>query len=176
MNRKQERLCTMRGMLSLLLVTVAALNPSAATQRPEQANIVIIFCDDLGYADLGCFGAKDWRTPNLDRMAKEGTRFTRFYAAQPVCSASRGALMAGCYPSRVGIQGALFPDSKIGLHPEEVTLAELLKQRGCATAILGKWHLGFQPQFLPTRQGFDEYFGLPYSNQACNDPGTAQIG
>jgi len=135
---------------------------AAASARPP--NIVIIFCDDLAYADLGVYGAKDWSTPCLDRLAHEGIRFTRFYAAQPVCSASRAGLLTGCYPNRIGIAGALGPNSKVGISGNEVTLAELVKPRGYATAIFGKWHLGRQPQFLPTHHGFDEYFGLPYSN------------
>jgi len=143
---------------------LAALAVQAATDRTATPNIVIVFCDDLGYADVGCFGAKGWKTPNIDRLAKEGVRFTRFYDAQPVCSASRSALMTGCYPSRIGIMGALGPNSKVGISSNEVTLAEIVKSRGYATAIYGKWHLGDQPQFLPTRHGFDEYFGLPYSN------------
>lgn len=151
-----------RLIASLWLLTALGLH--AAPTRANTPNLVIIFCDDLGYADIGCFGAKGYTTPNLDRMAKEGIRFTRFYDAQPVCSASRSALMTGCYPSRVGIQGALGPNSRIGLNSNEVTLAEIVKQRGYATAIFGKWHLGREPQFLPIHQGFDEYFGLPYSN------------
>ena len=135
--------------------------PAAETAR--QPNVIVIFCDDLGYADIGPFGSKV-ATPNLDRMAAEGRKFTDFYAAQAVCSASRVALMTGCYPNRVGIQGALGPGAKIGINPEETTLAEVFKSRGYTTAIFGKWHLGHLPQFLPTRHGFDEYFGLPYSN------------
>ena len=150
--------------IAALFLLLAAFTLSAATDRASTPNIVIVFCDDLGYADVGCFGAKGWKTPNLDRMAAEGIRFTRFYDAQPVCSASRSALMTGCYPSRIGIMGALSPESKTGISSNEVTLAEIMKQRGYATAIFGKWHLGYQPQFLPTRHGFDEYFGLPYSN------------
>ncbi|MEK7706708.1 MAG: sulfatase [Verrucomicrobiota bacterium] len=147
---------------SLWLLTALGLH--AAPTRANTPNLVIIFCDDLGYADIGCFGAKGYTTPNLDRMAKEGIRFTRFYDAQPVCSASRSALMTGCYPSRVGIQGALGPNARIGIHSNEVTFAEIGKQRGYATAIFGKWHLGSERQFLPTHHGFDDYFGLPYSN------------
>ncbi len=134
---------------------------SAPAKRPP--NIVVIFCDDLGYGDLGSYGSKT-PTPNLDRMAREGMRFTDFYVGQAVCSASRAALLTGCYPGRVGIQGALWPNSKVGLNPNELTIAEVLKTRGYATAIYGKWHLGDAPEFLPTRQGFDEWFGLPYSN------------
>ena len=126
-------------------------------------NFVIIFADDMGYADISPYGAKN-RTPNLARMAKEGVRFTDFYVAQPVCSASRAALLTGCYPNRIGILGAMNPYSKEVIHSNELTLAEVLKTRGYATAIYGKWHLGYQPQFLPTRHGFNDYFGLPYSN------------
>jgi arylsulfatase A-like enzyme len=144
--------------LGLIAPGHAALGPAAPP------NVVLIFCDDLGYADLGCYGAKGYRTPNLDRLARQGVRFTDFYVAQAVCSASRAALLTGCYPNRVGILGALGPYSKVGIHSNEVTIAELLKGRGYATAIYGKWHLGAQPQFLPPRHGFDDYFGLPYSN------------
>src|SRR4051794_32275030 len=136
--------------------------PVRAADRPP--NFVVIFTDDQGYGDVGCFGAQGFPTPNLDRMAVEGMRFTDFYAAQAVCSASRTALLTGCYPNRVGILGALGPDSRIGIADAELTVAELLKRRGYATAIYGKWHLGHQPKFLPGRHGFDDYFGLPYSN------------
>lgn len=131
-------------------------------QRPP--NIVIIFADDLGYGDVGVYGATGHTTPHLDRMAAEGMRFTDFYVAQPVCSASRAALLTGCYSNRVGISGALGPRSKIGISAEETTLAELCKSRGYATAVFGKWHLGVQRQFLPLQHGFDEYYGIPYSN------------
>jgi arylsulfatase A len=127
-------------------------------------NVVIVFTDDQGYADLGVYGATGFQTPNLDRLAREGVRFTDFYVAQAVCSASRAALLTGCYPNRLGIHGALGPNSRHGLHPDEVTVAELVKSRGYATAIFGKWHLGHHPGFLPLRHGFDEFFGLPYSN------------
>ncbi len=127
-------------------------------------NFVLIFTDDQGYADVSCFGAKCFKTPNIDRMAREGMRFTDFYACEAVCSASRAALMTGCYSKRVGISGALMPWSKVGLNPKEMTIAEVLKQKGYATGMVGKWHLGRQKQFLPLQQGFDEYLGLPYSN------------
>ena len=149
---------SVRCFAAVIFLTARA---AAATGTP---NVVIIFTDDQGYADVGAFGAQGFTTPNLDRMAKEGRRFTDFHAAQAVCSASRVALLTGCYPNRIGIHGALGPGSKIGIGDGEVTLAELSKQRGYATAIFGKWHLGDRPQFLPTRHGFDEYFGLPYSN------------
>jgi len=139
-------------------------SPSLRQPSTRPPNIVVVFADDLGYADVGCFGAKGYSTPNIDRLATEGIRFTDFYVAQAVCSASRTALLTGCYPNRVGILGALGPASKIGIAEGESTIAEVLKRRGYATAIYGKWHLGHHPQFLPTRHGFDDYFGLPYSN------------
>lgn len=135
-----------------------------AQQRRELPNIVIIFMDDMGYADIGSFGAEGYETPHLDRLAREGRRFTDFYASQPVCSASRASLVTGCYNVRVGITGALFPRAEHGLHTDETTIAEVCKQKGYATACYGKWHLGHHPRFLPTAHGFDEYFGLPYSN------------
>jgi arylsulfatase A len=148
-------------LLGAFLFTVQAASISAAPRPP---NVVIIFCDDLGYADIGPFGAKGYATPHLDRMAREGIRFTNFHVSSAVCSASRAALLTGCYHSRVGIHGALGPQSKHGIHDDEMTLAELVKQKDYATAIFGKWHLGHHPQFLPVRHGFDEYFGIPYSN------------
>lgn len=131
---------------------------------PRPPNVVIVFTDDQGYADLGCQGAEGFETPHIDRMASEGLRFTSFYVTQPVCSASRASLLTGCYAERVGLLGALTPWDTIGLHPDEETLAELLKARGYATCIVGKWHLGHQDGFLPAHHGFDEYLGLPYSN------------
>src|SRR5262249_24118840 len=127
-------------------------------------NVVIILADDQGYGDVGSYGAKDFATPNLDRMAREGVRFTDFYVAQPVCSASRAALLTGGYPNRIGILDALGPKDPHGISDAEMTLAQVLKPRGYATAIYGKWHLGHRPRFLPTRHGFDDHFGLPYSN------------
>ena len=127
-------------------------------------NIIIIFADDQGYGDLGTYGAIGYTTPHLDKLAAEGIRFTNFYSAQAVCSASRAGLLTGCYPNRINIHGALMPWSKNGLHENEITIAEMLKPKGYATAIFGKWHLGHQKKFLPLQHGFDEYFGLPYSN------------
>ena len=127
-------------------------------------NFVIVFIDDMGYGDIGTQGATGWTTPNLDKMAAEGMRFTNFYSAQPVCSASRAGLMTGCYPNRIGISGALFPYHEVGINPKETTIAEMLKEKGYATAIYGKWHLGHHKEFLPLQHGFDEYVGLPYSN------------
>jgi arylsulfatase A-like enzyme len=148
---------------------LTAASPTLGSGRkppagPRLPNIVIVYTDDQGYGDVGVFGAQGFTTPNLDRMAREGRRFTSFYVAQAVCSASRTALLTGCYPNRLGILGALFPSSKNGISDSEVTLAQLVKTKGYTTAIYGKWHLGHHPQFLPTRHGFDEYFGLPYSN------------
>ena len=137
---------------------------AVCVQSAQLPNIVIIFTDDQGYADVGVFGAKGFVTPNLDRLATEGRIFRNFHVAQPVCSASRAGLLTGCYPNRLGIHGALGPRSVVGINTNEMTLAELVKQRGYTTAIFGKWHLGDSPQFLPLRHGFDEYFGLPYSN------------
>lgn len=153
-------------------------SPILAWAGPPEAepppNVVLILCDDLGYADLGCQGARDFATPHLDRMAEEGIRLTNFYVPASVCSASRAALLTGCYPDRVGVTGVFFPTrardgqppgpGKEGLHPDESTLAERLRSRGYATACIGKWHLGDHRDFLPTRQGFDAYFGIPYSN------------
>jgi arylsulfatase A-like enzyme len=148
----------------LLLFLPGLLAGSDQAHRAQKPNIVIILTDDQGYGDVGCYGAKGFETPNLDRMAQEGVRFTDFYVAQAVCSASRAALLTGCYPNRIGILGALGPTSKIGISDREQTIADLLHEQGYATAIYGKWHLGYQPQFLPQRHGFDDYFGLPYSN------------
>jgi arylsulfatase A len=147
------------GALGALLATAPLL--CAAAPPP---NIILILADDLGYGDLGCYGAKGYQTPHLDQLAARGRRFTNFHVAQAVCTASRTAILTGCYPNRVGLSGALGPGSKIGLNPEETTLAEVLRQKGYATGAVGKWHLGDAPQFLPQAQGFDSYFGLPYSN------------
>jgi arylsulfatase A-like enzyme len=135
-----------------------------ADRADRPPNVVLVYADDLGYADIGAYGAQRIRTPHIDRLATEGVRFTDFYVVQAVCSASRAALLTGAYSNRVGILGALFPDSTTGIAEGETTLAELLKGRGYATAIYGKWHLGHLPPFRPTRHGFDDYLGLPYSN------------
>ncbi len=148
--------------LALLVVLAFIASPAPAATRPP--NIVLIVADDLGYSDLGCYGARGFTTPNLDRMAAGGIRFTNFLVAQAVCTASRTALMSGCYPNRLGMAGALNHTSTNGLSPEEDLLPKLLKRRGYATAAFGKWHLGHQPKFMPTRQGFDVFAGIPYSN------------
>ncbi|MFH1920046.1 MAG: sulfatase [Planctomycetota bacterium] len=152
-----------RRVLLGLLLALAACGPAFAA--PERLpNFVIVFIDDMGYADVGPFGAEGYQTPNLDRMAEEGRIFTDFYVTQAVCSASRAGLMTGCYNVRVGILGALAHQANHGISADEMTLAEVVKQKGYATACYGKWHLGHHPKFLPPSHGFDEYFGLPYSN------------
>lgn len=151
----------------LLLLLAFSTRVAFAEDRP---NIVVILCDNLGNGDIACFNPQTkHRTPNLDRMAAEGRRFTSFYSASGVCTPSRAALMTGCYPRRVGLHisaigaAVLQPVATRGINPAEETMAELLKRAGYATACIGKWHLGDQPEFLPTRNGFDSYFGIPYS-------------
>src|SRR5438105_13707121 len=131
---------------------------------PQRPNIVLILADDQGYADVGIYGAEGFSTPNLDRLARDGIRFTDFHVAQGVCSASRAALLTGCYPNRVGITGALEPWDKFGLAASEMTLPQGMKQRGYATGMVGKWHLGTPVELLPKSRGFDDFLGLPYSN------------
>lgn len=140
----------------------ADAHPKRHRQQPP--NIVLIHLDDMGYGDLTATGATGYRTPNIDRLCAEGMRFTNYYSAQAVSSASRAGLLTGCYPNRIGFAGALGPKSKIGLNPDEETMAENLKKAGYATAIVGKWHVGCRPGLMPLDHGFDEYFGLPYSN------------
>lgn len=159
---------TVRRLAIFLFAAALALIPSA--RAAEKPNIVFILTDDLGYADLGCYGATKIKTPHLDRLAAEGARFTSFYAAATVCTPTRAALMTGCYPKRVGLHvGVISPRSGKGLHPEETTIAEVLRERGYATGCVGKWHLGEEPEFLPTRQGFDFYFGMPGPNHGISD-------
>jgi len=155
------------GVLTTLILTTTLSVLSTSTEAPKTErlpNFVIIFTDDQGYGDIGCFGSPTIKTPRLDRMAREGRRFTSFYVAAPVCTPSRAALMTGCYPQRVSLPTVLFPRDRIGINDDETTVAEVLKTRGYATACIGKWHLGHLPPFLPTRHGFDRYFGIPYSN------------
>ncbi|MFH1923965.1 MAG: sulfatase [Planctomycetota bacterium] len=158
-----------------LLIGVCAPAGAQTPQPKRPPNFILIFVDNLGYGDIGPFGSKVHRTPNLDRMAEEGMKFTHFYVSAGVCTPSRASLMTGCYAQRVGLADTdpdgivLRPVSPNGLHPDEITVAEVLKQRGYATTILGKWHLGDQTPFLPTRQGFDSYFGIPYSDDMTAD-------
>ena len=142
----------------------------------SKPNIILVNCDDLGFGDLGCYGSTLNRTPTLDRMAQEGIKFTDFYMAAPLCSPSRGAMMTGCYPKRIGFadfdgKPVLFPGQGIGLNSDEITVAEMLKEQGYATMLVGKWHCGDQPEFMPTRHGFDHYYGIPYSNDMGRQPG-----
>ena len=162
-------------LVSFVLLTSAMVSNSHAAERPERPNIVLFFVDDQGYSDIGCFGAVGFQTPHLDKLAEGGRRFTSFYVPISVCTPSRAALLTGCYPHRI-LRGfnptsVFFPTrgenpgpGKEGLHLNEITLANILKERGYATSIIGKWHLGDAPPFLPTKRGFDEYFGIPYSN------------
>lgn len=151
----------MRALSLLLTLTCFAANLAAS----EKPNFIIIFADDQGYGDLSCFGSQTIKTPNIDRLADEGRKFTSFMVASPVCTPSRAALLTGCYPKRVGMhQHVLFPTSRKGLNPAEHTIADHLKSQGYSTACFGKWHLGHQPEVLPTSNGFDTYLGIPYSN------------
>lgn len=154
----------MKKIIIILLLIFSISHFVIGQNREALPNIVLIFMDDMGYGDLSCYGASGINTPSLDKMANEGIRFTNFLTTQAVCSASRAALLTGCYSNRVGISGALMPRSPIGLSHDETTIAELLKQKNYATAAFGKWHLGDDKQFLPRNHGFDEYIGIPYSN------------
>ena len=164
-NRRDFMKAVGLGTASLAITgCTSSFEPSSGRASADKPNFVIIFTDDQGYADVGCFGAEGFETPNLDHMATEGAKFTSFYSAAPVCSPARAAILTGCYPMRVSIPRVLFPRDNIGLNPDEITIADILKARGYATCCIGKWHLGHLPTFLPTRQGFDYYFGIPYSN------------
>ena len=164
-----------RLLLTLPILLFATALASAQEKPKRPPNVIIIYADDLGYGDLGCFGVKKIKTPQLDKMAKQGTRFTSFYVSQAVCSASRAALMTGKYSNRTGILGALGPKNTNGLPREHTTMAEMLKTLGYATSMIGKWHLGHLPEFLPTKRGFDEYYGLPYSNDMWPKHPTAKF-
>lgn len=159
----------MTRLLSILpwllgLLAIPAWTVPVDAEESHRPNVVLIFTDDQGYADVGCFGAQGFQTPHLDRMAREGMRFTSFYVSQAVCGASRASLLTGCYANRIGMLGAPSHASRHGIAQNEVLIPEMLKPLGYKTALFGKWHLGHHPPFLPTRNGFDEYYGLPYSN------------
>jgi len=152
-----------RGFIQSVGAGTAAVAAGAGRAR-RPPNVVIMLADDQGYTDVGCFGAEGFETPNLDQLAAEGMQFTNFHVPQAVCSASRAALMTGCYPNRIGVTGALGPKHTHGISADETTIADMLKQQGYTTGIFGKWHLGHHKPFLPLQHGFDEYLGLPYSN------------
>jgi arylsulfatase A-like enzyme len=158
-----------RNVALLLAASFPACTAPSAPKRPP--NVILIVADDLGYGDLGCYGSKI-PTPNLDRLAQQGARLTDFHVAQAVCGASRAAILTGCYPNRISIQGAPNHTVTTGIAARETTIAEMLRARGYATGMVGKWHLGHLPQFLPTKNGFDQWFGLPYSNDMGPKPGT----
>ncbi len=165
MSARNLKVTRRRFLQASLAGSAAALGlPGMSSGDDRPPNFVIIYCDDLGYNDLGCYGSELIKTPRIDRMAAEGVRFTDFYSAAAVCTPSRAALMTGCYPPRVSLPQVLNPGSNVGISDDEITIAELLKSRGYATACIGKWHLGHHRRFLPTRHGFDYYYGLPYSN------------
>ncbi len=151
-------------MFGIVLLAAQFALPFGLVQKDKLPNIIHIFADDLGYGDLGCYGAIDIKTPNIDRLAADGIKFTQFYSASSVCSPSRAGLLTGRYPQRMGINQVFFPESFTGMSPSEITIAEMLKQKNYATGIVGKWHLGHRAKFLPLQQGFDSYFGIPYSN------------
>ncbi|WP_299666617.1 sulfatase [uncultured Polaribacter sp.] len=142
----------------------------AQNEKPSNPNVIIFFTDDQGYQDVGVFGSPLIKTPNLDKMAADGIKFTSFYSASSVCSPSRAALLTGSYPLRVSVPVVLWPNSDSGLPTQELTIADMLKTKGYATACIGKWHLGDKPEFLPTAQGFDSYLGIPYSNDMSVNP------
>lgn len=161
----------MKRKIQLILLAILLYSCGNEAKKKTQAplpNIVFIFTDDLGYGDLGCFGAMDIATPNIDRIAAEGIKFTSFLSASPVCSPSRAGLLTGRMPQRMGINAVFFPESFTGMDPEEITIAEILKAKGYRTAAVGKWHLGHMEKFLPLNQGFDQYFGIPYSNDMAS--------
>jgi len=153
------------GSISAGILSGCGNSDNLSTENTDMPNFIIIFADDLGYGDLGCYGHPTIHSPNLDAMASDGIRLTQFYVAAPVSSPSRAALLTGCYPKRVGLhKHVLFPNSVTGINANEITIAELLKEKDYNTACIGKWHLGHQEKFLPENHGFDYYFGLPFSN------------
>jgi len=162
------RLTWALAVLTALVLHWAGTIAHAASEKP---NFIVVFCDDQGYQDLGCFGSPNIKTPHIDGMAARGMRFTDFYSGYCVCSASRASLLTGCYQPRVSMPGVLGPHTRVALHPDEITIADMLKPHGYATGCIGKWHVGDTPETLPTSQGFDSYFGLPYSNDMARSKG-----
>ena len=160
-----HKLTTLLIFACTVVIAQIIYTPALTAQSSDKPNIVLILTDDQGYGDLSCFGSKDVQTPRIDQMAAEGTKLTSFYMAAPYCTSSRAALLTGCYPKRIGMAGGVYlAADKRGLNPDEITIAEVLRSAGYRTGMFGKWHLGDQPVFLPTRQGFDQFFGLPYSH------------
>ncbi len=167
----KKKMMKLKSSLYILtggLVVSACSAPPRDRSADPRPNIIFIYCDDLGYGDLGCYGARDIRTPQIDSLTQNGIRFTEFYSASPVCSPSRAALLTGRIPQRMGIDGVFFPESFTGMPEEEITIADMLRSRGYATGIVGKWHLGHRFEYLPLQRGFDEYFGIPYSNDMAS--------
>ena len=150
--------------IGLALAVVLSLATNLVAQEKRRPNIIHLLADDVGYDDFSCFGSKVISTPNIDKLAKNGKKLTSFYAPNSYCTPSRAAMLTGCYAQRVGLVRVLFPNDKVGLHPSELTIANLLRRLGYRTALIGKWHLGHLPQFQPTRYGFDLYLGIPYPN------------
>lgn len=161
----------MNRFLAIVFILLLGCNiTKEASKEVSKPNVIIIFTDDQGYQDIGVFGSPLISTPHLDQMAKDGVRFTDFYSASPVCSPSRAALLTGCYPTRVGVPRVLWPNLPGGLSSHEWTIADMLKSQGYATACIGKWHLGDESQYLPMKQGFDSYYGIPFSNDMSANP------
>ena len=168
--RKKKTLRISSWLIPAILATLSLGRPADAADAARPPSFIVIFTDDQGYADLGVYGSPDIKTPRIDAMAAEGVRFTDFYVGAAVCSPSRAALLTGRYAGRNGVDDVYFPWKASGMRPEEVTIAEILKPRGYATATIGKWHLGHDTQFLPMNQGFDYFFGIPYSNDMTIAP------
>ncbi|NEU07984.1 sulfatase [Flavihumibacter sp. R14] len=168
---------SMNFKIILTALVILASDKLTLAQVTAQPNVIIVFMDDMGLGDLSCYGAVGYKTSNIDKLASEGMRLTNFHSPQGTCTASRAALLTGCYPNRVGMHGAFGPNDALGLNPNEITIADMLKVKGYKTGMVGKWHLGNKPAYLPTVQGFDEYLGLPYSNDmwAVNFDGTTAV-
>jgi Arylsulfatase A and related enzymes len=163
------------NLINFISISCAGLIPfQSHAKKTQSPNVIIVYLDDMGYGDLGVTGAYGYSTPNIDKLGTEGVRFTNYYAPQAVSSASRAGLLTGCYPNRVGFSGALSPNSKVGLDPEETTIADVLKEKGYTCGIIGKWHVGDNKKFLPLNNGFDEFYGLPYSHDMWSKKDEAE--
>ena len=163
MNCMKKNIASRFLIYTIVVVGFSGFN-QPLVEKTTTPNVILILTDDMGYGDLECYGGFPYHTPNINKLANEGMRFTNFYVSQAVCSASRSSFLTGCYPNRIGISGALSPFAEIALNPEEETIPELLKTKGYKTGMVGKWHLGYNPPFLPLNHGFDEYLGLPVSH------------